>query len=189
LKDLPLRARNCGLSPRLRKEDPLPSGIYLSLPQVREAAQRLGTFTVSDLAEELGVRRKAASLRLDELLAEGMVCTHAPSSGRRAALFRFVKPEFRDHVQRRKEPPPEKLVARRFARSGDLTSGRATRTGSAIVNELIREVAPQGVRVRKRSHRMEYILDGEVVATSSTTPGASSLKQTRSHLRKAGIAA
>jgi DNA-binding Lrp family transcriptional regulator len=192
LKDPPLRDRNCGLSPRLRKEDPLPTGTYLSLPQVREAAQRLGTFTIRDLAEELDVHWTAASRRLNELLAEGMVSTAGlrhSGRGRPAALFRFAKPEFRDRVQRRKEPPPEKLVARRFVRSGNLTSGRATRTGSAIVNELIREVAPQGVRVRKRSHRMEYIVDGKVVATSSTTPGASSLKETRSHLRKAGIAA
>lgn len=172
----------------------MPQGVLVPFPEARAAAQRLRVFTVPELAEALGVKdRGAAARKVEELIAGGMVRSNGMRRGRRgrpAQLYAFVKPDFKDTTRRRKEPPPEKvLTGGRFVRSGDLVSGRKTRTGTAIVDELLREVTPQGVRVRRRSHRLDYIVNGQVVATSSLTPGASSLKKTRSNLRKAGIAA
>lgn len=90
-------------------------------------------------------------------------------------------------VNRRKEETPEARVVRLTPR-GTVTGVGSFRSGSKLVDELIRQVAPQGLRVRHRKHKFEFVTpEGDVVANCSTTPGASSLGGTRRQLRLAGF--
>lgn len=92
-------------------------------------------------------------------------------------------------INRRKEETPEAQVVRLQPR-GTVTGVGSFRSGSKLVDELIRQVAPQGLRVRHRKHKYEFVdRNGLVVANCSTTPGASSLSRTRGQLRQNGFRA
>lgn len=92
-------------------------------------------------------------------------------------------------AQRRKEPTPESTVVQMVRRQEAIAGTGATRFSSPLVASLAREVAAQGVTTRKTKHKIEFVKDGRVIASASSTPGASSLKQTRGKLRQAGVAA
>lgn len=172
----------------------------VSFNSIRSAAQTMGTFTAPELAADLGISRATTQSHLDALVLEGMVRSlpgqfRRGSKGRPPQLYEFIRPDVPGQkASRPRRRPPEREVVELFGsirptRNTQTGSGRATRTGSTIVNGLIREVRKQGVEIRQTSHKVEYLKDGRVIASSSKTPGASSLKETRSHLRKAGIAA
>lgn len=175
-------------------------GIAASFGTARTTMQTLGSATAPELADHMGIGRGTAQELLDALVLEGMVRSNGVRRGQRGRppyIYEFIRPRV-EPGQKSSHPtqaPPEKVVVAQFGKlhnrrqNGQHRSGRAMRTGSGIVDGLIREVRKQGVEVRKTAHKVEYLKDGRVIANSSKTPGASSLKQTRSELRKAGIAA
>lgn len=155
---------------------------------VRDAAIKLDTFEFVDLQRALPDLSEPTLRRWVRRLEDrGVVASEHVG---RTKVYAYVPAES-DGTTRRRYEAPEKEATRLAGpvkvTGGDVVSGRNTRTGSSIVNELIRQVRPYGVTVEKTKHRVDFVLDGVVIANASGTPGASSLKQTRSELRKAGV--
>lgn len=149
---------------------------------VRDAIVTLGTFDFSDLQLELGsVSENTLRRWLRSFEQAGMIESERVDG---AKLYAYVKPEG-DTRARPKHARPED-VARRTVRGAVAGTGRA-RVGTPLVDELIREASSYGVTWTTSKHRVEFRLDGRIVATASKTPGASSLKQTRADLRRAGV--
>jgi predicted transcriptional regulator len=156
----------------------------------RDAMVKLGIFTIYELAEEAEVSDQVARNWVKRYEEKGVV-THEVVD--RTHLFEYHPPEA-GKTQRRRHEAPEKLAVRQFGsitrmRGGQVTSGRNMRTGSTIVNQLIRRVkaADPSIETRKTAHRVDFIKDGQVIANCSSTPGASSLKGTEGQLRQAGV--
>lgn len=157
--------------------------------RVRDAAVRLGTFTKADMHAECEgwasastVDRWLAKLVDDEVLSVERIGNKN--------LYAY-EPHEGEHAPRPKYETPER-IAQRLAgpapRRGSVEGiGKSERVGSPIVDELVREVRQYGITIRRTKHRIDYMRDGKVIANSSKTPGASSLKQTRADLRKAGV--
>lgn len=156
---------------------------------VRDAAIELDTFEFVDLQRALPDLSEATLRRWVRTLEDKGVFT-AERVGN-AKVYAYVPPEA-DGTKRRRYEAPEKEATRLAGPvhvRGDAVAGtgKGTRSGSSIVNELIREVRPFGITVEKTKHTVSFVRDGVVIANASSTPGASSLKQTRSELRKAGV--
>lgn len=156
--------------------------------EVREVAYELtqagNLFLTADVSIALGITTQTALRYLREWEAHGMLeCTQEGTSFLWGRVVHESEP-----VNRRKEQAPEMAVVHEFKRQEVAGTGRA-RTGSPLVDQLIREVAPQGVTIKRRKHKVEFVKDGQVLANASSTPGASSLKKTRGQLRQHGIQA
>jgi DNA-binding transcriptional ArsR family regulator len=161
--------------------------------KVRDAAVGLDTFDFVDLQRVLPDLSEGTIRRwLRRLEDRGVVQSERVGTGK---VYAYVKPTNNAPSSRPRKPTPEKEAARlapdMFAgrRRGDVTSGRHARTGSGIVNALIREVravAPE-VTIKRTSHKIVFMRDGVEIAGCSSTPGASSLKKSRAELRKAGV--
>jgi tRNA splicing endonuclease len=158
--------------------------------RVRDAAIRLETFTKADMHSECEgwaspatVDRWLAKLVDDEVLSVERVGNKN--------LYAYEGARDGAHVPRTKHEPPERIATRLAGpapRRGSVEGiGKGERVGSPVVDALVREVRQHGVTIRRTKHRIDYVLGDRVIAHSSKTPGASSLKETRSDLRKAGI--
>lgn len=155
---------------------------------VRDAVVALDTFEFVDVQRRLPEVSENTLRRWLRAFEDRGWITSERVDGRN--LYGYVPAE--GHTAARpKNTTPEVLATREAGtatvRGGNGPSGRVARVGTPIVDALIREAAPHGVTVTFSAHRVEYRLDGRIVATSSKTPGASSLKGTRSQLRKAGV--
>jgi hypothetical protein len=109
-----------------------------------------------------------------------------------AKLYEYVRPTGPTPARPRHESP-EKMAQRMAGPApvrGQVEGVGTGRTRAlAIVDELLREVrtlAPD-VTVKRTAHKFVFMRDGKALAHCSKTPGASSLKETRSRLRDAGI--
>jgi DNA-binding transcriptional ArsR family regulator len=160
---------------------------------VRDAAVKLDTFGLVDLQRELPDLSEGTIRRwLRRLEERGIVTAERIGVTK---VYAYVPPENNAPASRPRTETPEKAATRLapdvFAsrRRGDVTSGRHTRVGSSIVNALIREVRglDNAVTVKRTAHKIAFMRDGVEIAHCSSTPGASSLKQSRAALRKAGI--
>jgi DNA-binding transcriptional ArsR family regulator len=162
--------------------------------KVRDAAVKLDTFDFVDLQRALPDLSEGTIRRwLRRLEDRGVVQSERVGTGK---VYAYVTPTNNAPSSRPRKPTPEKEAARLapdiFAgrRRGDVVAGtRSTRVGSGIVNALIREVravAPE-VTIKRTSHKVVFMRDGVEIAGCSSTPGASSLKKSRSLLRKAGV--
>jgi DNA-binding transcriptional ArsR family regulator len=161
--------------------------------KVRDAAVGLDTFEFVDLQRALPDLSEGTIRRwLRRLEDRGIVQSERVGT---AKVYAYVPPTDNAPSSRPRRETPEKEAARLapdiFAgrRRGDVTSGRYARTGSGIVNALIREVravAPE-VTIKRTSHKIVFMRDGVEIAGCSSTPGASSLKKSRAELRKAGV--
>ena len=156
---------------------------YRAEERMRDAVRRLQMFTFNEIQQDTRLSASSVDNWLKTFQARGWV-----KRGRygKTYLYHYVEPA-KGETRRVKRTPAERAVVDRSGPMGDKVSGKRTRTGSPLVDGLIRRASAQGVRVRKRKHRVEYLVDDRVVATSSGTPGASSLKDTEAQLRKAGI--
>jgi hypothetical protein len=158
---------------------------------VRDAAIQLDTFEFVDLQRALPDVSEPTLRRWVRALEErGIFASERVGP---AKVYAYVREEGTSPARPR-HATPEQEATRDAARSGSYASGTAiagtgkgTRSGSSIVNELIREVRPYGITIEKTKHTVSFTRGGVVIATASSTPGASSLKQTRSELRKAGV--
>jgi hypothetical protein len=155
---------------------------YRAEERMRDAVRRMEFFTFDEIMQATRLSHVTVDLWLKTFQARGWVTRGKYG---RAYLYRYVKPA-KGGSRRVKRIPAEKESVDRSAPI-QAASGRRYRTGSPLVNDVIRRVSGQGIQVRKRKHRLDFIRDGQVIATSSTTPGASSLKDTESQLRKAGV--
>lgn len=157
---------------------------------IRDVAVRLDTFTLDDLAGEFPEVSGSTLKRWTARLVERGTLAVERVDG--VNVYAYVKPEG-GHVARRRHESPESIAARttRLPARGRAVqgTGKGTRSGSSVVNELLRELRsdwPQ-VDVRKRTHKFAFLVDGREVSNCSTTPGASALGETRRLLRNAGI--
>lgn len=161
-------------------------GNYRTL--VRDAVIKLGTFGFVDLQRELPDLSEGTLRRwLRTLEDEGHV-ESVRAEGRN--VYAYMKPEGTTPARPKRATPEQeatRMAALAPARATVAGTGRAVRSGASIVDALIREVRPYGVEVTFSAHRVEYRKDGRIIATSSKTPGASSLKGTRGELRRAGV--
>lgn len=135
-------AERFGYGPRARPED------------YRRAVQRLGTFTVSELAAELGVTPITARKHLDALADAGIV----RMSGRlgRAPMYVHVKPEspgeaFLAQQRLRTVESPEVVTARTYSGPG---AGHGAQPWDAIsdkpVRKVVREACKAGWSLQRR---------------------------------------
>lgn len=150
---------------------------------VRDAARRLGTFTLDELRGVVPVSDVTLYRWLGAWVDRGTLEVERVGKCNVYAVVEF-KGSHPTHAPRSAPKPWEGATERG---GGQASSGRRRRSGSPLVDKLIREVTPHGVTITKSAHRIEYRLDGKIVATSSRTPRASSLKDTRKELRKAGV--
>lgn len=152
---------------------------------VRDAAIKLGVFEFVSLQRELPEISEGTLRRWLRTFEDAGMLEAEQIDG--SKVYAYTKPEGSTPA-RPKIAPPENAVRVRERRSGSVagTGGRAG-VGSPIVDALIREVRPYGVTFTTSKHRVEFRIDGVIVATSSKTPGASSLKGTRGQLRAAGV--
>lgn len=161
--------------------------------KVRDVAVELDTFEFVDLQRALPDLAEGTIRRwLRRLEDRGVVTSERVGVSK---VYAYVPPESTAPASRPRKETPEQ-EARRLApdpfagrRRGDVTSGRHARTGSSIVNALVREVraAAPDVTVKRTAHKIAFMRDGVEIAHCSSTPGASSLKKSRSALRKAGV--
>jgi DNA-binding transcriptional ArsR family regulator len=162
--------------------------------KVRDAAVELDTFEFVDLQRALPDLSEGTIRRwLRRLEDRGIVQSERVGV---AKVYAYVPPTNNAPSSRPRKPTPEREATRHapdmFAgsRRGDAVAGtRNTRVGSGIVNALIREVravAPD-VTIKRTAHKVAFMRDGVEIAHCSSTPGASSLKKSRSLLRKAGV--
>lgn len=153
---------------------------------VRDMARKLDTFDADLIDEALPMLTRNAILReLRELVAEGMLETERDG---RSKLYALVKPKGGPTERPKHKPPELRIVEQARRTSGPIAgTGRQHRSGSPLVDELIREVRPFGVEIKRSKHQIQYLLGGTVVASSSKTPGASSLADTRRDLIAAGV--
>lgn len=155
---------------------------------VREAGQKLDTFDIDALDAEIPALTRAGIQRAcRQLVAEG---TFSEARDGRRKIYAWEKPTG-PNAPRPKQAPPEAAVVE-FARKGGVPvagTGKQLRSGSPIVDELLRELRDWPiVEIVKRKHKFSFLIYGKEVAHCSTTPGASALGETRRHLNRAGIA-
>lgn len=157
---------------------------------VRDAARELGTFTFKEISDATpGISDQSLRLVLPRLEREEILDSTKVG---REKLYDYVRPTGPTPARPRHETP-EKMAMRMAGpapRRGGIVEGTGSNTkisGSTIVNQLARQVREYGVTVRKSKHRVEFVLDGKVIAHSSRTPGASALGGTRKQLRNAGV--
>ena len=155
---------------------------------IRDAARELGEFTFKEISKATPtVSDQSLRMWLPRFEEEGVLESVKEGTTK---LWAYAPPEGESPARPRHETP-EKIAMRMAGpapRRGSVEGiGGRQRSGTPIVDKLIREARRHGVTIRKTKHQIQYVLDGEVVATSSKTPGASSLKETRSDLRKAGV--
>jgi DNA-binding transcriptional ArsR family regulator len=162
--------------------------------KVRDAAVKLDTFEFVDLQRALPDLSEGTIRRwLRRLEDRGIVQSERVGA---AKVYAYTPPTNNAPSSRPRRETPEKEAVRNapdmFAgrRRGDVVAGtRSARAGSGIVNALIREVravAPD-VTIKRTSHKVVFVRDGVEISGCSSTPGASSLKKSRSLLRKAGV--
>jgi hypothetical protein len=157
---------------------------------IRDAAQKLGTFTFEEISDATPTVSDQ-SLRKWLPIFEKREWISAVKVGR-TKLYEYTPPTGSSPARPRHESP-EKMAQRMAGpapvRGGIVAGTGRTRSGSTIVNELMREVralAPD-VTVKRTAHKFVFMRDGEQLAGCSKTPGASSLKDTRRDLIAAGI--
>lgn len=178
----------------------------------REAAERLGTFTMLQLCAELGIDREWARYSLrNELLADGVIAPtgefrkcgtpEKPQRGRPAIIYRYiggVSARVRKamvappapKVNREKRPPVEietrQLVqARRPQRAG---TGRRRGKRDNEMAKLVAAARRAGAQVSYTGsghHRIEW--HGQQVVIPSTPSDHRSLPNSRALLRRHGI--
>lgn len=154
---------------------------------VRDAVVRLDTFDMVELQRELPDLAEGTVRRWVRRLEERGLLTSERVDGRNVYALterpsgptnrpRYVAPEVEAKTMVRDSAP----VA---------GTGGGVRAGVPIVDELIREVRglDPDIKVKRRSHKFAFMRGDWEIASCSSTPGASSLKGTRSQLRKAGV--
>lgn len=160
---------------------------------VRDVAVRLDTFEIVDLQRELPDLAEATIRRWVRRLEDrGIITAERVGTGK---VYAYVPPEDNAPASRPRGDSPEKIAQRAmatptpFPRRGAAVAGagRGERSGSSIVNALLREVRPYGLEIKRTAHKIVFMRDGAELAHCSSTPGASSLKKTRADLRKAGV--
>lgn len=161
---------------------------------VRRVVHELRTFTLSELAAELGTTKQTARRYLDPLLC--MVPPMVVESGRAMGqqVYEFSKPtepgEAFEAQQRLRAVANDNIVARSPEASQPVAgTGANTSLGpSKTVNELRREASRYGVRVeREAGGHLRWIAPNGEWVRSSSTPSASSMKRTRAKLRRLGV--
>jgi DNA-binding Lrp family transcriptional regulator len=159
---------------------------------VRDAAVKLDTFGIVDMQRELSDLSEATIRRWVRKLEDRGVIEAARDGV--AKVYAYVPPATTAPASRPRRESPEKEAVRLatpspFPRRGRAVAGagRGERAGSSIVNELLREVRPHGLDIKRTAHKIVFVRDGVEIANCSTTPGASSLKDTRRNLQKAGV--
>lgn len=163
---------------------------------VRDTAKRLDTFDFPTIQAELpDVAEPTIRRWLKHWTEQGMLDVERDGVRK---LYAFVKPEG-ETPARPKRATPEQEVARMsgivMPRRGDAvigTGANGSLGSSKAVNELRRDATRAGVKVEKESggHLRWIVQEGEHAGEfvrSSSTPGASSMKDTRSKLRKLGV--
>lgn len=157
---------------------------------VRDAAQKLGLFSFEEISaatptvSDQTLRKWLPIMERDEQLTSVRVG--------KAKLYEYQRPTGPTPARPRHESP-EKMAQRMAGpapvRGGIVAGTGRTRAGSTIVNELLREVrrlAPE-IEVKRASHKYRFMRGKEEIARCSTSPGASSLSDTRRDLIAAGI--
>lgn len=152
---------------------------------VRDAAIRLGTFEIASIIEALPDLSEGTVRRYVKAMADDGLFEVERIDGRN--VYTYSKPEGPTKARPKRATPEAEAVRDAPSRGRVVAGAGRAKVGSPVVDALIREVAPYGVTVTFSKHRVEYRLDGRVVATSSKTPGASHLDGTRKELRKAGV--
>jgi DNA-binding Lrp family transcriptional regulator len=159
---------------------------------VRDAAVKLDTFGIVDMQRELPDLSEATIRRWVRKLEDRGVIEGVRDGV--AKVYAYKTPTTTAPTTRPRRETPEKEAARTatpvlFQRRGGVVAGagRGERAGSTIVNELLREVRPHGLEIKRTSHKIVFVREGVEIANCSTTPGASSLKETRRSLQKAGV--
>lgn len=156
--------------------------------KVRDALVKLGAATVQELASESGAGRQAVIYWLKKF-EEAELVTKVRVG--KADLYEFVRPKGENKARPRKETPEAEAVrlhGRIVTRRGQQARTKRYRSGNTLVNDVIREAGALGVEITTSKHRVEYRVDGKVVAHSSRTPGAAtSMAKTRRELRAAGV--
>jgi FaeA-like protein len=152
---------------------------------IRDAGQRLGTFGFADLNDALPMLSETTLRReLPKLVRAGVFNEERVGN---AKVWAFERPSGGPTHRPKHEPPERKVIELARRQSQIAGTGRGPRASSSIVNELIREVLPLGVEVDRTKHQILFKVGGTIVSSCSKTPGASSLKETRSKLIAAGV--
>lgn len=159
---------------------------------VLAAGQKLDTFDLDALDAEIPMlTRTGISKAVRTLVDEGIFTEER--DGRRK-IYAYEKPTGPTPARPKHALPETKVVE--LARRGGLQirgsavagTGQRTRSGSPIVDELLRELNDWPiVEIVKRKHKFSFKIDGREIASCSTTPGASGLAGTRRELNRAGI--
>lgn len=151
---------------------------------IRDAAAELGTFTKVEIQEHTGLSVSSIYRWLSTWVANGTLEVEKVGASN---VYAYVKPAPGGSTHRRRVDPKPWEGAQRLTGTGQVRT-RAKRSGSPLVNELLREVrAFPEIRVTTSAHGYQFRRDDQVIASCARTPGGTSLKGTRKQLRDAGI--
>ena len=155
---------------------------------VRDAARRLGVFTFAEIAEDVPVSPATLRRWLAAWVEQGALECERVGKG---YLYACVKPKgsHPTHAPRSAPKPWEAPEGcERVRIEGVSSRGRKRRSLGGAVAELEREARKHGVEVeREAGGHLRWIVPGKGYVRSSSTPGASSMKDTRAKLRKLGV--
>lgn len=151
---------------------------------IRDKAREMDVFTFQEIREQLPTVSDMTIRRwLGEYEKEGVLYAERVGTSK---LYEWQKAEG-PQVNRNQQRTPEQQAVGARVGGGQISGTGRVNIGSPVVNALVREASQYGVQIRTTKHKVEYIIGGKVVASSSKTPGASHLGGTRQKLRKAGV--
>lgn len=151
---------------------------------IRDAARRLGTFTIADIHAELPMLSDPTVRRhVNDLHEAGSLVVERVGKTKLYGWVRATGPT----LARPRQATPEAEAVQTARRYAEATSGRRARTGNKRSDELLNAARAQGAEVIGFSGRNHAIVekDGERTRVSMTPGGAGNANRHR--LRKIGV--
>jgi predicted ArsR family transcriptional regulator len=151
---------------------------------IRDAAQKLDTFTRPEIEAELPQLANATIRRhLNELVDDGVLERERVG---KPFLYSFVKAEGPTPARPRQATPESLVIDRRFR--GSVTTGRRLRRSGREVRDTIRQVESQGAQIREAKHGYLVVKPDGTVADSvpKTTSDWRGMKNLRATLKRHG---
>lgn len=152
------------------------------LERVRDAAIKLGTFTLAELAEELPELATATLRRwLAQLVEDGTLERERVGN---AHVYAYVPPETPEMASYRRQ----REASHYSGGSAVAGSGKGRKIARSEVRKLLRTVERQGATIRQAKHGFLIQHDGEVITSvAKTTSDRRSMRNATGTIKRAGL--